>query len=68
MPIALYSVSEAADWLAKHGRTITEKGLRKAALRGDLRYIRMGPHYVLLQEDLEMFLENPPPRGRQVKG
>lgn len=64
MPIVLYSISEATDWLAKHGRTITEKGLRKAALRGDLRYIRMGSHYVLPQEDLEVFVGNPPRRGR----
>lgn len=67
MPIVLYSIPEAANWLAKHGLTITEEGLRKAASRGDLRYIRMGSHYVLPQEDLEAFKENPPHRGRPVK-
>jgi len=68
MPIVLYSISEAVYWLTKQGRSITEKGLRKAILRGDIRYIRMGSHYVLPQEDLELFLVNPPRRGRPVKG
>lgn len=68
MPIVLYSISEATDWLAEHGRTITEKGLRKAALRGDLRCIYMGSHPVLSQEELELFLANPPPLGRPEKG
>lgn len=68
MPIVLYSISEAANWLTEQGRSITEKGLRKAILRGDLRYIRMGSLYVLPQEDLELFLVNPPRRGRPAKG
>jgi len=68
MPIVLYSISEAADWLTGQGQKITEKGLRKAIIRGDLRHIRIGSLYVLLQEDLEGFLANPPRRGRPAKG
>lgn len=67
MPIVLYSVSEAVDWLMKQGRTITEKGLRRAILRGGLRCIYMGSHPVLSQEELELFLANPPPLGRPIK-
>jgi len=68
MPIVLYSISEATNWLTKQGQKITEKGLRKAILRGDLRCIRMGSHYILPQEDLDLFLSNPPHRGRPEKG
>ena len=68
MPIVLYSVSEAVNWLMRQGRKITEKGLRKAILRGDLKCLRMGQHYVVSQEELEVFLINPPHRGRPEKG
>lgn len=67
MPIVLYSVSEAVNWLMRQGRKITEKGLRKAILRGDLRCIHMGRHYVISREELEVFLTNPPHRGRPEK-
>ena len=69
MPIILFSVSEATEWLVGQGREITEKGLRKAVERGDLRCIHIErSHYVLSQEDLKIFRDNPPHRGRPVKG
>lgn len=68
MPIVLYTISEAVEWLVEQGRMITEKGLRKAILRGDLRCIHLGSHYVVPQEDLAGFLINPPRRGRPEKG
>ncbi len=67
MPIVLYSISEAVNWLTNQGRIITEKGLRKAIERGDLRHIRFGYHYVVPQDDLKTFLGNPPRRGRPEK-
>ena len=68
MPIVLYSVSEAVNWLMGQGRKITGKGLRRAISRGDLRCIHMGEHPVVPQEELEAFIENPPRRGRPIKG
>jgi hypothetical protein len=68
MPIILFSVSEATEWLVRQGREITEKGLRKAVERGDLRCIHIEEsHYVLSQEELEVFRDNPPQRGRPKK-
>ena len=67
MPITLYSVREARDWLQAQGREITEKGLRKAMDRGDLPYKLMGSIYVVCEDDLRTFLESPPPRGRPQK-
>ena len=67
MPVVLYSIPEAVDWLASQGMAITDKGLRRAIARSDLRHIRMGTVYVLTQDDLETFLENPPRRGRPPK-
>jgi hypothetical protein len=67
MPVVLYSITEAVDWLSKHGIKMTDKGLRQAIIRGDLRNIRMGTVYVLTQDDLEYFIANPPRRGRPRK-
>lgn len=62
MPI--YTVPEAVFWLVDHGMPIGEKGLRQAIHRDDLRHIRMGSVYVISEEDLQHFLENPPKLGR----
>jgi hypothetical protein len=68
MPIILFSVSEAVEWLSGQDREITEKGLRKAVERGDLGCIHVTEsHYVLSQEDLEKFRDNPPQLGRPKK-
>ena len=67
MPITLYSVREARDWLEEHGREITEKGLRKAMERGDLPFKLIGSMYVVCEDDLRTFLENPPRLGRHPK-
>ena len=67
MPIILYSVREARDWLEEHGRQITEMGLRRAMERGDLSFKLMGSMYVVCEDDLQTFLENPPLRGRRRK-
>lgn len=64
MPVVLYSVREARDWLQAHGRVITEKGLRKAIKRGALPFKLMGSVHVVCEDDLQVFLENPPHRGR----
>ena len=64
MPITLYSVREARDWLQAHGRVVTETGLRKAMERGDLPFKLIGSLHVVCEDDLEDFLENPPSRGR----
>lgn len=67
MPIVLYSVHEARDWLESQGRVITEKGLRKAMERGGLPYKLIGSLYVVCEDDLQAFLESPPRRGRPKK-
>ena len=67
MPITLYSVQEARDWLEAQGRVITEKGLRRAMDRGDLPYKLVGSIHVLCEDDLRAFLENPPHLGRPKK-
>jgi len=67
MPITLYSVREAHEWLKREGREITEKGLRSAMERGDLPFKIMGSIYVLLEDDLQDFLDNPPQLGRHKK-
>jgi len=67
MPITLYSVREAREWLKREGREITEKGLRSAMERGDLPFKIMGSIYVLLEDDLQDFLDNPPQLGRHKK-
>lgn len=62
MPI--YTVPEAVEWLEDHGRSIGEKGLYRAIERDDIRHLRMGTVYIVSEDDLRHFLENPPPRGR----
>ncbi len=64
MPIILYSVREAREWLEARGRVITEKGLRKAMKRGDLTFKLMGSVYIVCEDDLQTFLDNPPHLGR----
>lgn len=64
MPIILYSVREARDWLQVQGREITEKGLRRAMDRGALPYKLIGSIHVVCEDDLRAFLESPPRRGR----
>ena len=68
MPIILYSVPEAVDWLSRNGMKITREGLHRAMKRGAIHHTRMGSIHVLSQEDLEYFLKNPPHRGRPIKG
>jgi len=67
MPIILYSVKEARDWLEFQGRDITEKGLRKAMHRGDIPYKLIGSVHVICEDDLRTFLDNPPRLGRRLK-
>ena len=67
MPIVLLSVREACSWLHDHGNDITEKGLRKAMKRGSIPFKVMGFTYVLCEDDLQSFIENPPPLGRRPK-
>ena len=67
MPIVLYSVREACNWLHVNGKEITEKGLRKAMKRGSVPFKVMGSTYVLCEDDLQGFLDNPPPLGRRPK-
>ena len=58
MPIILYSVREARDWLEGQGRKITEKGLRRAMERGDLPFKIIGSLHVVCEDDLRTFWEN----------
>lgn len=67
MPIILYSVHEARDWLEAQGKAITEKGLRKAIYRGDLPFKLIGSVHVICEDDLRTFLENPPRLGRRPR-
>lgn len=57
MPIVLYSVREACDWLTGNGRKISQKGLRKAMGRGDLPYKMVGSTYIICEDDLRYFLK-----------
>lgn len=66
MPI--YTVPEAVEWLAQHGREIGVKGLSKAIDRCDIPHLRMGMVTIVSEDALQHFLENPPRRGRPRAG
>lgn len=68
MPLTIYSVKEACNELANRNWKITDKGLRKAMQRGQLRYKKIGSTYVITKDDLEeYFRRGRPHRGRRRK-
>ncbi len=56
MPLILYTVKEACDELAEQGLGITDKGLRKAMLRGDISYKKIGKVYVITGDELDEYI------------
>ena len=68
MPLTLYTVREACDELANRRWIITDKGLRKAMDRGELRYKHIGSIRVITADDLEEYFQRGRPRrGRRPK-
>lgn len=64
VPLTIYTVREACDELAGRGWKITDKGLRKAMLRGELRYKKIGNVFVVTEDELEEYFG----RGRRRRG
>lgn len=68
MPLTIYTVREACNELADRDWIITDKGLRKAMDRGELRYKKIGNIYVITEDDLEEYFQRGRPhRGRRPK-
>ena len=68
MPLTIYTVREACNELAARDWIITDKGLRKAMDRGELRYKQIGSIRVITEDDLEEYFQRGRPRrGRRPK-
>ena len=68
MPLTIYTVREACNELADRDWIITDKGLRKAMDRGELRYKTIGSIRVITEDDLEEYFQRGRPRrGRRSK-
>jgi len=64
MPLTIYTVKEACNELADRGWKITDKGLRKAMVRGELGYKKIGSVYVVTRDELEEYFKG----GRKHRG
>jgi len=67
VPLIIYTVKEACSELAKRDWEITDKGLRKAMKRGDLRYKKIGTVYVITRDELQEYIKRGKPHpGRRA--
>ena len=67
MPLILYTVREAVDWLAQKGRFLGRVQLSKYCKEKRIRAVLVGREYLIFEEDLEAFSRLKMKRGRPRK-